>query len=104
MSEPESHLRQSVTGEQVRISDETWDYLFKGNPWDEPAEKRLPKDLDWSDYEADGQRMNDELGLEPLVVECPYCHQPVHDTEADIDSGLRKHVEHCDLAPDQAAE
>ena len=32
---------------------------------------------------------------------CPYCGQVIHGTRADIDSGLRKHIEHCEKAPQE---
>jgi len=32
---------------------------------------------------------------------CPYCSLEIHGTLAGIDSGLRRHIEHCEQAPQE---
>jgi hypothetical protein len=35
-----------------------------------------------------------------IVARCPYCGTKIRGTLDNIDSGLRKHIEYCDKAPD----
>ena len=35
-----------------------------------------------------------------VKARCPYCDQYIQGTPRDIDSGLRKHMEYCVMAPD----
>lgn len=75
------------------------------------------KDLDWSDYEEDGQRMNDELGLNdggsarycedyPCCGHTPQdpCNAKPHDWANDPHLTCEHEIGYCEVAEREADE
>ena len=59
------------------------------------------------DMASDLAALRNEAVGEPIRYiheECPYCHSQIWGTKDDIDSGMRKHIEYCEEAPDPDEE
>jgi hypothetical protein len=54
-----------------------------------------------SAYPPEMLHPNGEFFMKSEIAECPYCFTLVYGLPADIDSGLRKHIDQCEMAPSE---